>query len=137
MPQEAAALIRRNQPYAVAAEEGGQAEDHVLVTLKRLNDTDKHRRLLVTTAGMDGARASYPLPDGTIWEEFFYPDQPHIAMKDGAVLMRKPFKVDVDFMGSVCVAFGRGKQRTHKHTTFDTILRNVGNTLGGLEPFVP
>jgi hypothetical protein len=35
MPQEPAAFIRGKQPYAVALEEGGEAEDHVLITLKR------------------------------------------------------------------------------------------------------
>lgn len=136
MPEEARAFIKRIQPYAMAKEQGGDPEDHVLVILKRLNDTDKHRHLLVSRAGVDGGRLLEPRPDGTVQEWIFVAPFGRAA-EHGAVVLRLPYKVDVDFMGSITVGLGRTLDRIQESKTFDSIYGFVERTLMFLETCVP
>ena len=136
MPTDAQAFIKRTQPYAMAYGPAMNPADHVLAILKRLNDTDKHRRLLVARHGMDGGRLLEPIPGGLIQESFFIPP-PGVAAINGAVIARRPDKVDMDFMGSLCVGLGRSLDTIHESKTFYSIKRFVQEALTFLETTMP
>jgi len=138
----ARAYIKGLQPYAASAESGNDVSDHVLAILKRLNNIDKHRRLLATRSGCNGARIRYPLPSGEVFEGF-YEFPPGIASADGAVILELPFEVDVEFVGSLTVGFRWKDPTTHelvppvRELAKFTIIRDTMNKhLLALEPYV-
>jgi len=134
--KDAATYIKLLQPYAMAGESGLDANDHALLILKRLNNVDKHRRLLVANAGCDGAHVRFTRPDGTLVDESYA--FPHgVATADGAKLMELPFEVDVEFMGSLSVGFGRKPQPVHEFVALLAIRDVIERHLLALEPYVP
>jgi hypothetical protein len=136
MADEAQDIIHEVQPYTVAAAEGKPVDDYALVGLKRLNDTDKHRRMLVVNSGCDGARVTYLHPDGHVVEAAYaFPNE--AAAANGAKLMDLPFEVEVEFMGSLSIGFGRRAQPVHKMDLLEAVSRLVQRILLTLEPHIP
>jgi hypothetical protein len=140
---EARAYIKWLQPYAATAESGLDVTDHTLAILKKLNNIDKHRRLLVCVAGCNGARIRYPLPDGTTFEGV-YEFPAGMAGGNGGLVAELPFQVDVEFMASLTVGFRwRGAARgepsppSRDIPTLCRIIETVECHLQALEPFIP
>ena len=146
MPEGARTWIEMVQPYYVAREQGGHPEDAVLLMLQRLNNADKHQELLIQSTGFMSGRLRYEL-DGTLLQVDIERGirlanktgrRAYFAPKDGAVVMRMPFEVEMDLVGSAVVSFSRTKPAgTYECTHFDALVNVVEGILIGLECFGP
>jgi hypothetical protein len=136
MTETARAYLHECQPYVRARAQGEAAEHHTLAILKGLNDADKHRRLLVTNAGCNGAKASYthPVTGERIVAAYAFPEG--VIVRSGALLATLPFEVEMEFMGSLLVGFGRKPQPVHGENTWVLIGAMVEDHLLALEPEV-
>ncbi len=114
MRPEAIALIRESQPYAQAKALGKDPNDHVMVLLSRFHVTDKHRRLLAIGHGGNGGRLTWTNPRNGQAVTEFYAVPPGRLAQDGAVIKRMNLKVDMEFMGSLSVAFARNQPQRSK-----------------------
>jgi hypothetical protein len=135
MTEPAATYIYRCQPFVEAEVQQRPAEDHALAVLKSLNDTDKHRRLLVGMGGINGARVRYVDAAGQLAEgTYAFPEG--TATRSGAELMRLPHEVNVEFMGSIAVGFGKRPNPVHPENLWLAIDSCVRAHLLNLEPEV-
>lgn len=144
MLPEARAYIKSGQPYAQAKAEGKDANDHVLVTLNRLHVTDKHRRLLALRAGAIAGQLTWisPRSGKVMTDDYVFPSGR--AAEDNAVIKRLNYKVDMKFVGALCVAFARREPTRQKlglgplfwAVHFSRMSEAVLDRLMALEPYV-
>jgi len=144
MLPEARAYIKGSQPYEEARIYGESAEDHALVWLHRYHVTDKHRRLLAVRQGGTGGRLRWKDPASGERITEFYDFPLGSSARDGAVIKRLRYEVDMEFMGSLAVAFARNQPRPIKGIVgpffplahFPVVSRTVETRLRTLEPFI-
>lgn len=144
MLPEARAYIEACQPYAMAGTKGKDASDHVLVTLRRLHVTDKHRRLLAIRAGGTGGQLSWTDAGSgmPVVEDYVLPlDR---LAHDEAEIKRLDCEVDMKFVGALSVAFARSEPTRKKlgigpvftSAHFARMSDAVETRLANLEPYI-
>lgn len=127
---DVAAFIIRAQPY----QHGPRASEHVLLTLRRLNNADKHRKLLVQKHGLtDGVRRFLLPPNKTRVQDVFSIPAGR-ALADGAEIHRLPFEVDMKVFGTAKIAIGSSSEHVCElRDTFEALFQFVSITIAALE----
>jgi hypothetical protein len=130
---DAAAFIKGVQPY----QHGSRTSEHVLLTLRRLNNADKHRKLLVQEHGLtEGVRRFLLPPNRTRVQDVFNIAAGH-ALADGAEIHRLPFEVDMKVHGTAKVAIGSSAEHVCElRDTFEALFQFVSITIATLELWV-
>jgi hypothetical protein len=135
MPDEAVAIIKSLQPYQFTGP-GQRPQAHVWLHLKRLHNSDKHRKLLIHKAGFESpCDVWYVTPDGERVDGRATFPMSGRSLADGAELLRLPYEVDVHLVGSALVAFGNTTQRLFHSDVFDALMEYTQAALYLLEPF--
>jgi hypothetical protein len=144
MLPEARTFIEQAQPYAAAQTMGEDANYHTLVLLHRFHVTDKHRRLLAVGHGTQSGVLTWTHPKTGVPTSEVYVFPPDALAKDGAVIKRLRFKVEMKFVGALSVAFARSEPRQTKLglgpflglDSLPLLSDTVEDRLFALEPYV-
>jgi len=128
LPPEAVAVIERAQAHHAVKAVGGDPNDYALVMLNRLQNVDKHARLLVVGTGLRNATRSINSLDSP---------QNIEVLGDGAEIFRSPTKVAVGIRGDLVVGVARPPDQLDDIAAVPTILRVIRTkVIRPLEPFL-
>ena len=109
-------IVKRSQPCWTS-----DPNTHVLITLRDLNNADKHEKLLVTVNAIPKGRFLYSDDVGRAQDKTLRPVTSGAVLRDGTRLDALQFETEMEFWASVKTAFGKTPDRVFDRETFEAI----------------